>query len=217
MAIKGKKTEPEKSTLPARLDEMLLKGFSYQAICDQYETAFKSVKEDVKVYLESNDDGFDVDMGKGFKSDYGTVCMSERSNYSYDKDKLLELVENGTITVATLIELASFPAEKLKTALGEKNFNSLAVNKPTQTLTFKANSEFKESVQEKFKDVLPKDEEEVVEVKKEVKKVEKAEVRVEAPKKKLDIAAIKAKAAKLKVVTTTVTSVEEDLNEIIGE
>ena len=154
MAIK-RKTDVGTNALPKKLEGLLLKGFSFQAIRDNYEDAFKAVKGDVVSYLNSNPDGFDADLGKGFKCDQGTVIYQARANWNFDKDKIIELVKSGKITMETLVNLASFNAEKLKTAIGEPTFNSLATNAPTESLTFRGSSEFKAECAEKFSSLMP--------------------------------------------------------------
>jgi len=156
MAVRKK--DESAQAIPKKLDDLLLRGFSFQAIAAKYKDAFDETKDVVKSYLESNDDDFNVDMGKGFKCAQGTVIFQERSNYAYDKDKIIALIESKQVTLATILELANFPAEKLQVALGEKNFKSLATLSTTQSLTFRATTEFKASVEEKFASVLPEEE-----------------------------------------------------------
>jgi len=178
MAINRNKDE--KKSIPTRLGEMLLKAFTLQSVIDVYDEAYKASRGDVVKYLESNTDGFEIGMGKGesVECEHGKFGYQQRSNWSYDKDRIIELVKSGALSVETLVNLASFPAEKLKTAIGEKEFNALATNKPTESLVLTATSEFKEGVREKFDGLVS------VTVPTEEKAVKKAEKPKAEPKKK---------------------------------
>ena len=220
MAIKLKK-EQEKNSLPAKLSSLLLQGFSFQQISAKYEEAFKSTKEEIEGYLESNDDGFDL-TEKTFKCDQGSVTYVERTSYDYDKDAIIEMVNSGKVTLETLIGLASFPAEKLKVALGETNFKAVATEKSSTYLTLKASAEFKEECDRKFADILPKKESEPSEPEVEVKKkaptkeVKSPTKEVKAKEEKVDLAIKKAKEAReLAKSKTKASSVEDDLNAIL--
>jgi hypothetical protein len=227
MAIKLKK-EQDKNQLPAKLDKLLLQGFSFQQIAAKYEEAFKTTKGEIEEYLESNDDGFDL-TEKTIKCDQGSVTYVERTSYDYDKDAIVELVKSGAVTLETLIGLATFPAEKMKVALGESNFKSVATEKTSTYLTLKASADFKEECDRKFADILPKEEKrDFSEAEKVVAKAEKAVVaapkkeapKAKAPKKeKLDEAIEEAKRARELASASKApkASVEDDLNAILGE
>lgn len=216
MAIKLKKSQ-DKAQLPAKLDKLLLQGFSFQQISAKYKEAFDSTKEEIEAYLEKNDDGFDLEE-KTFKCDQGSVTYVERTSYDYDKDAIIELVNEGKVTIETLLSLATFPAEKLKVALGETNFSKVSTEKTSTYLTLKASAEFKEDCDKKFEDILPKKEKEQEEVK-ETKEAKKEEPK-KAPKKDVSEAVRKAREAKYLVEksdTTSKKSIDEDLAEILGE
>jgi len=149
MAINRKK-EAAGVGLPSRLADMLLRGFTFQALRDKYDGAFKDAKGEVVGYLEKNDDSFNVDLGKGFKCDQGTVIYTSRSSWEYDKDKIIELIKSKAITIETIVNMASFRAEDLKTALGEPAFLGLAKERTSESLTFRGTPEFKSSVDERF-------------------------------------------------------------------
>ena len=225
MAIR-KGAKESKASLPTQLENLLLEGFSLQAARDIYDDVFKATKGQITHYLEHNEDGFSCDMGKGFHCEQGTVIFQSRSNYSFDKDKILELVESGKLSLATVINLASFNAEKLKTAIGATEFENLATNKPTEYLTMKANAEFKASVEEKFADVLPHPEavaeefsakekpkavEKVIE-----KKIAKKEIE-EDVEKDADPKATAAYIRSLKGKSKKSLSADEELNDILGD
>jgi len=222
MAIKLKKSQ-EKPSLPAKLDKLLLQGFSFQQISAKYKDAFDATKEEIESYLESNDDGFDLEE-KTFKCDQGSVTYVERTSYEYDKDQIVELVKSGAVTLETLIGLATFSAEKLKVALGETNFSKVSTEKTSTYLTLKASAEFKEECDRKFEDILPKREEVEVEAPKKAEpKKAKAEPKKEEPK--VDIEKAKRSAAlakslsseKPKKKASVELSVDEDLEAILGE
>lgn len=153
MAIKRTKEASGGSMLPERLESLLYQGFSFQAVSKKYEEIFKSVKGKVVNYLENNDDGFECEMSKGFKCDQGTVIYKIRSNYNYDADKILAMIEDGTLSLATVINMAKFDAKAMKSALGEKKFNDVATNNPTESLTLSGSAEWKATCDEKFSDL----------------------------------------------------------------
>lgn len=198
MAIKRAK-ETVRDSIPTKLAEILLQAFSFQAIRDKYDEAFKGVKTDVTSYLEHNTDGFTVELSKGFTCDQGTVIYQSRSNYRFDTDKILALVEDGKLSLATLVNIANFNPEKLRTAIGETEFVGLATNHPTEYLTLRANSEFKASVEENFASVLPA--------------VTVEEVVEERPAKKKATAAI---IAKVKAAKKVDVDADEDLEMILN-
>jgi len=143
----GKK---DSNSVPQKLDEILIRAFTDQALSSKYEDLFKADKGEIIAYLEKNDDGFEIDMGKGFKCDQGSVIYTSRANWKFDTDKILELVESGHVTLATILNACNFSAEKLKTAIGESKFSGLASQTSTEYLTLRASSEFKTKVEEQF-------------------------------------------------------------------
>lgn len=224
MAIKIKKADQDKPSLPAKLDKLLVQAFSFQQISSKYEDAFKETKKEVEIYLDKNDDGFDLEE-KTFKCDQGSVTYAERTSYDYDKDAIIELVNSGKVTLETLIGLATFSAEKLKVALGDTNFKKVSTEKTTNYLTLKASSDFKEECDRKFEAILPKKEDEYVprekdeialkEVKERNAKAKATPVKPALTEKAKADAIKKAKGAK--ALTKKVTTVDEDLADILGE
>lgn len=208
MAInRGKK---EASGVPEKLANMLLPAFTHQALAKKYDDIFSDEKKDIVAYLEKNDDGFEIEMSKGFQCDQGQVIYQSRSNWKFDTDKILALVESGHVTLATLVNACSFNAEKLKTAIGEKEFGSLATQSSTEYLTMKANAEFKAKVDEQFGSVTAE-----VKAEKPAKVETKVEAKVEAkPAKSDSLAKAKAAAAKAKSKSK---SADQDLEDILGE
>jgi hypothetical protein len=214
MALKPKKTD-DKPSLPAAFDEMLLKGFSFAAIADVYKKAGEEVRSDIKDYINDNEDDFEMSMSTALKTDYGTVTMKSGTSYAWNIDEIIKLVENGTITLASLLNGVSFTASDMKTILGEKNMAKVCTQSDrAPSLELKCSAEFKESVAEKFKELLPKDEKpkakvEVVEA--------KTKVEAEATKPKVDKKKASSAAAKARSLVTKKTSVEDDLESIIGD
>ncbi len=213
MAIKLKKQD-DKTRLPAKLDKLLLQGFSFQAIASKYEEAFKSTKGEIEDYLDSNDDGFDL-TEKTFKCDQGSVTYVERTSYDWDKDAIIEMVNSGKVTLETLIGLASFPAEKLKVALGETNFKAVSTEKTSTYLTLKANADFKEECDRKFSDILPKEVEAVKEV--EVAPEPKPTKAKSKAEPKADLSEAKKKALEARKLASKTSSVDDDLASILGD
>lgn len=206
MAINRNKKPDDKPQLPEKLEELLIQGFSLQAARDMFGDAFKDVGKSVTDYFEHNTDGFSVDVGKGVKCEQGSVIYQSRNNFKFDVDEIVKLIAAKKVTLETVLNCASFSAEKMKTAIGS-DFDRIATNTPTEFITFKATSEFKKSAQDKFSEFLPElKSEEVVEVK--PVKPAKAE--------KSDAQRAKEIAAKVKK-PVAVKSAEDDLADILGE
>lgn len=207
MAIK-KKTDKQSVELPEAFDKLLLKGFTEQFLSAKYEEIFKETKAEVLDYIDKSED-VEITQGEGFKCEYGSIILSERSNYKYDKDKLAELVKDGTITVDQLLQCVStFKAEELEKTLSTSVFKEVAEKSASQTFTFKATGDFKAKCEENFNESAPK------------APAPKAAVKA-APKKeepKVDaVAKAKAAAAKAKAKAGKSKSADDDLDSILGE
>lgn len=210
MAINREK-EKSGTGLPSRLADMLLRGFTFQALRDQYDSAFTDTKGEVKGYLEKNDDDFNVDMGKGFKCDQGSVCYKSTTRYDIDKDKLTELVKSGKVTIETIMSIANFGADNLKKALGEAAFSTLATPKTSESLAFTATPDFKASVADKFGGMTDP---EPVDVKKELKAIPEEAKPEKKESAKDSVARIKA-ASKGKAKATK--EADDELDAILGK
>lgn len=208
MAIRRSK-EKETINLPAKLESMLEKGFTEQFMASKFEELFKATKSDVKAYLEKNEDGFEVDLGKGFKCEQGTVIVTSRGNVQIDRDKLVELVESGKLSVGQLVAcISTFKNEDLEKSLSTSVFDSIATRSNTESLTFRASAEYKAQMEEKMG--LPTST--PIKLEEDLKPEAKPEAAKPAPKAAL--AAAKAAAAKAKAKTKTA---ESDLDDILGE
>lgn len=206
MAIR-RKTEVEKSQLPPKLSDLLLKGFTEQFMKDKFEAMFKETKGKVVTYLETNTDGFNADLGKGFKCDQGTVIYQSRSTYTYDIDKITDLVKSGKVSLDQVLACVSgFNAENLEKTLSTPTFNEVAEKKSTESLTFRGSSEFKAECEKEFVGPVAS----IKELEKELTVDVKKELSAAVP-----TAAEKAKAAKAKA--SSKKSAEDDIDAILGK
>lgn len=201
MAIKRNKKE-EKVQFPSTLDNLLRRAFTETVKAKFYDTSFKDTKSEIMSYFENNDDGFEVGVGAGesIKHDCGSVQITQRSNYSFNKDEIIRMLEEGEINIVSFMEAVSFNAEKLKTVLGEAKFDEVAEKSYTESLTVKPSASFKAEVQGQLEDGEEVEVEAVVEKKAPAKKAE--------PKKKAPAKKAPAKAPS--------KNVSEELDEIIA-
>jgi len=145
MAIKGKKDKaaPE---LPAELDDLCLRGFTFQQLCDAYEEKFKTVKGKVETYLKTTDD-FEVTEGEGFKTPYGSIIYMGRSTNKYDNDAIIELIKSKKVSLEQVLScVTGYKADELEKTLSSAVFETVCTKTETKSLTFRASSEFKEKV-----------------------------------------------------------------------
>jgi hypothetical protein len=150
MAIKKKETVESRSHVPEQIDRLLQKGFTEQFLKDMYDDMFSSTKKEVLAEIKKSDE-IEITQGEGFRCDYGSIILSERSSYAYDKDALAELVHSGKLTVEQLLGFVStFKAEDAIKTLSQKVFDTVAKKTVTDTFTFKATSDFKAECEEKF-------------------------------------------------------------------
>lgn len=214
MAIKRKDDQKKTQELPEKFSALCLKSFSLQAIAKRYEDQFKESKGELVEYLETNEDGMDVDLGKGIKCDQGMIIYTTRNNYKINTDLIIEMIKDGAVSLETILGLATLNAEKLKVAIGETAFNVVATNAPTESLTLRASAEFKALCEDKF----------IQESKPAPKAIPAEPAKQEpAPKAKkksepkaVDDSKAKALAAAAKLKSKSKTP-EQDLNDILGE
>lgn len=207
MAIKKNGNDKQ---VPEKLDKMLFTAFSFQQLRDQFDGEFKAVKENVVAYLDSNTDNFDVNISEGFKTNYGTVIYSSRSNNDVNVDKLEQLVASGKVTLIDILKISKPSVKELEKLLGAAQFKEVVTAlDPTLSLTFRASSEFKDECQGKFNSIvsagasIAEPEEFKEPVKEAPKKNEKAE---------------KAKALSKKAMPkSSLKTAAEDLADILGE
>jgi hypothetical protein len=223
MAIK-KKTDKQSVELPAEFDSLVLKAFTEQFLSAKYDDLFKESKAEVLGYIEKSDD-IEITEGEGFKTEYGSIILSSRSNYKYDKDKLAELVNDGTITVDQLLQCVStFKAEELEKTLSTTVFNSVAEKSASQTFTFKATGDFKAKCEENFSESAPKPKaapkkSAIAKEEKEIRKLEKEGLTTSDAQGVVEAKLLKAKAAaaKAKAKSAKSKSADDDLDAILGE
>lgn len=215
MAIKRKGQEPTGPNLPAQFQEHVTKAFTLQQIRDKYDDAFKGEKEWIVGYLEKNQDGVEVTQGKALKVEHGQLIYTSRDNWKIDLDQIEAMITRGEMTVATLLQIASINATKLKTMIGDSKFAKLATNSPTESLTMKADAEFKAEIDQMF-DVETSLGSEVSAsreaARKDIQAIEAPKAKEVFPVKKSNSLA-KAKAAQAK--TTPTISVDADLDAIL--
>lgn len=150
MAIKKKESKPSTNVLPGDLDTLVHRAFTEQFMSSKYDDLFKGSKAEVLQYIEKSDD-IEITQGEGFKTEYGSIILSERKNISIDKDKLAELVSDGTISVEQLLACVStFKNEDLEKTLSTGTFNDIATKSASQTFTFKATGDFKAQCELEF-------------------------------------------------------------------
>jgi hypothetical protein len=219
VAIK-KKTEPTAvPKLPAKIDDLLQKAFTEQFLCNKYEEMFKETKSDVLTEIESSTD-IEITQGEGFKTPYGSIILSERTNYKYDKDKLAALVDSGALTVDQLLQCVStFKAEDLQKTLSTAVFETVVTPSTTETFTFKATSDFKSKCEADFSGYAPAPTTVTkTEVKTEVKVEKKQTPMLDAMKlEKAKRVAAKVNAKKLQnsLESMGVESVDDDIDAIL--
>lgn len=149
MAIK-RKTDSQGPTLPEVFTEMVRKALTLQQISDKYEKAFKSEKETLVTYLGSNTDGVEVTAGETLQTPFGGVLYTSRASFDFDLVKLEKMIKDGEMTLATFMAISSVSATKLKAAVGDAKFKTLATESSTEYLTLKASSEFKAEIDSMF-------------------------------------------------------------------
>lgn len=201
MAIKKNGNEKQ---VPEKLDKMLFTAFSFQQLRDQFDGEFKAVKENVVAYLDSNADGFDVNISEGFKTNYGTVIYASRSNNDVNVDKLEQLVASGKVTLIDILKISKPSVKELEKLLGAAQFKEVVTAlDPTLSLTFRASSEFKDECQGKFQEITGAG-----------AKIAEPEFKEPAKVTKSDKAE-KAKALSKKAKVTKTAA--QDLEDILGE
>jgi len=145
MAIKKK---GEVTEIPDALDDLALKGFTFQQLEAGYKARFGEVKTEVEAYLKSTTE-IEVTEGEGIKTPYGSINYSSGAErYEYDHDKILELVKKGKLTLEqVLLNVSSYKRDEFEKSISTAVFKTVAtLNKSKESLTFKATPEFKEKI-----------------------------------------------------------------------
>lgn len=204
MAVKTKETKTE--NLSEKFNSLLKGTFTFIVLEKMYKELAVPLRAEIKEYLFDNKDGFDVDLSSSVKTEYGSVLIKSVKQYEVDKDKLIELVESGTISIATLVsELVNNKNGGIILKIGGKA--AVVELDPQKQLTLTPSAEFKSSIESSLEEET---EEEIIEVAKE----EPQETDTEASLKKIKAAAKKKSKKKSKKVTKK-TSAEDDLNSIL--
>lgn len=203
MAIK-KKEEKTPIQIPENIDKLLLKGFTEQFLRDKYGDMFDDTKKEVLSLIKDSEE-LEITQGEGFKCNQGSIIISERTSYKYDKDAIAELVENGTVTVQQLLECVStFKNEDLIKTLSQKVFDKLATKNVSETFTFKATPDFKQKCEDQFSDS-------------EVEKKEvEPETKPEKPKKTEKVSKAKEVAANALAAKLNPKSIDDDIDAILN-
>lgn len=206
--IKKKEEKNKDFQIPKTLDNLLQGGFTATVLEKKYKEVGKEFRGDIFGYLQKNQDGFVVEQSTGFKTEYGSVTVKLRKNYDVDKDKLIEKVKSGDITIETLINLASFNVEKLKPVIGSDS-SIISEKDPTEFLELRANADFKSMIDNKFDFKIERPEKPKAEIPK-PKAEKKADPKAD-PKASLE----KIKAAKAKMAKKD--NADADLDSILEE
>ncbi len=215
MAIKrGTKSNQQ---LPEDLCDMAVEAFTNQQMSECFNDRFKGNKTEILDYLDKTDEITIDDDNKSVKfDDLGSITVASRNNYKYDVDAIYELIDSGRLNVHTLLQIVSFNDKKMKDVLGDKAFNSVAKNNPTQYLTFKASGSFKESIRQNFAEQFG--EKEPTPKKKSVAKSSghsQKSSKKKAKAKKTTESNVAESLAAIKSATTK--NADDDLNAILGE
>ena len=193
MAIKSKETKIQVS-IPAQLDDLAQKGFTFQQLSSIYEEKFKETKGDLEDYLSKTKE-IEVTDGKSIDTPYGKICYqgNARPSYEYNTDKLVALIERGDVTLDQILAcVSSFKTEDLQKTIGKK-FDEVATLKPSKpSIRFTATPEFKSEMKEKFGETLDG----VATIAKEVKTIESKKPDSEKVKKAIATAKKLVKKAK---------------------
>lgn len=147
MAIKAKGTVAE-IQLPEELNELLKKGFTEQQLKSHYEDMFKETKEIALKLVEASSE-VTLEVGTALKSKFGSINIVETNRPSIDKDKLIELVESGKVSIVDVLQCVStFKNDDLEKAISTKLFSEIATDNVGKSFTWKISPEFKRECEE---------------------------------------------------------------------
>lgn len=151
MAIKRGPKQTNVTQVPLELAELAESAFFAQQMKDCFGSLFDEDKAKIFKFLEHTDE---VTLDSNNKTldvpECGSITFATRRKTTIDKDKLVEMVESGRINIHTLVEIATFSADKLKTVLGSEAKKVVTEEEPTEYLTLKATPDFKAKVQSEF-------------------------------------------------------------------
>jgi hypothetical protein len=218
MGVKRAKKESSTVQLPEVLNELVVNGMTASCLEKKYKEEGSGFRKDIVSYLESNDDGFDIELSKAIKTEHGNLTFKKRTSFDIDKDALIELVNDGTLTIETIINMAKFDAKQLTSVVGESKFKEISEEKTTEYLELRPSPDFKESVEDAFNNTAP-----VKEAPKAPKKVKpkKPEATVDVSLKEDDVSSSLERLKKAKKTTkkkaTKKKSADADLDAILAE
>jgi len=207
-----------------KLNELADQGFEFSTLEKHFKSLASTIRSEVMGYYESNDDGFEL-TAKTVTCDNGKLTLTERAGYQYDLDAIQELIDSGSVTLTTILQCVTFRAKDLQTALGS-SFAEVATETPTQSLSFKPSSDFKEDVllraecvgklrEESPEPVVAKPKEKIAK-----KKVEPSKPKSSTKKKK--VTSKKTKSADIadsirEAKEAQNNSADDDIDSILGE
>lgn len=199
MAVKRKTKQSEVVSLPEALEQSVKLGMTASVLEKKFGALSKEHRGEIKEYLETNKEGFEIEASKAIKTEYGNVTFKVRSNFSVDSEKLIEAAKAGKVTLESLVSMAKFSADDLKKiGLGDAVSEATA----TEYVELRPNKDFKEEIEMQFGGS--------VEVEEKPAPKKKA-----APKK--DVASkAKAAAAKAKAKSAASKDADSDLDDILG-
>lgn len=198
MAIK-KRTQDDKRMVPNHMRQKAELAFTCQQFADLSKKQYEVQRDELMAEL--NAEGFEIAIGEAIHCDQGKISITETNSYTVDKDKLIDMVKSGKMTLETLIHMANIPVTPLKTALSESDYKDIVSVSQTPSMRLTADASFKEKVAENFVQIFSVE--------------PKAEKAVEKPKADKPEKVVKPKAEKPKAVKKE-KSAEEELAEILG-
>lgn len=150
MAIQRKNQERTGPALPEEFQARVTKALTFQQIGAKYEDAFKTEKAWILSYLESENAQVSIEQGKALNVENGSVLFASRENPKVDSDGIKALIDDGTLTIDTLLRIAKVDAKKLKEIIPAKVYAVIVTVESTEYLTLKATPEFKGEVDRLF-------------------------------------------------------------------
>jgi chemotaxis protein histidine kinase CheA len=212
MAIKvGKTSGPQ---VPEKLEKICDRGYLFATLEKSFKAKASGCRKEYEDFLEHNEDGFDL-TEKTLKTTNGSVTLTERSSYEWDVDGIQDLIDNGHVTLTTILQCCSFRAKDLQTALGS-NFESVQSQKTSRSYSFKPNSEFKADAELKAEAIEQLDGEQPVASKPKEKKPFEKIANKKDLKESIATAKAAAKKSPKKKAAKKTKSADSDLDDIIG-
>lgn len=205
MVVRRKTKDEKANQLPRKLDEAVQGGMTASCLEKKFKEDKDSFRDTIQDYIEN--ESFEIDISKAFKTEYGNVTLKSKENVKVDKDAIIELFNNGTLNIETIVNIASFSATNFEKVVSSTIFADSTSSNPTEHIELKPNAEFRKSVTDAFDSGAT---------------VETVEVEVEKPKAKAKPKAkkkptLEESLARMKKIKAKKSSVDDDLNDILGE